>query len=398
LRARAQSRETKESLGQLYVYYGHRVCQLDTYLQQNGLEATLASLDRLKLFPLADAEGTVSWYAGADTLPEEVYDQTDLWTFIRKSPEMVQASLASGNEAEAQKVLQGIRAYQEKVAASVLPSASKMRAERLYVRIARPTVPFILCLTLGILLFVLGGVYTSKQRKTPSWILTAGTVVALLVWIYLTVVIGVRWYVSGTGPYVGRYNVMMLMAWLATLAVLLLNRRLPLVQPLGFLLAGFTMLLASRAGTDLQIMPLMPVLRSPLLSIHVLSMMLSYTLFGLVALNGVMGLTVSSSVARDQLRDISLVVLYPAVFLLAFGTFLGAVWANISWGSYWAWDPKETWALVTLLVYSFALHQGSVKVFQNPRFFHAFTLAAFLCVLVTYFGVNLILGGMHSYA
>ena len=142
---------------------------------------------------------------------------------------------------------------------------------------------------------------------------------------------------------------MMLMAWFATLAILLLYRRFPLVEPLGFLLAGFTMLLASRESVSPQIMPLMPVLRSPLLSIHVVSMMMSYTLFGLVAFNGIMGVAVPSREAKESLRDVSLVVLYPAVFLLTFGTFLGAVWANISWGSYWAWDPKETWALVTML-------------------------------------------------
>jgi ABC-type transport system involved in cytochrome c biogenesis permease subunit len=95
---------------------------------------------------------------------------------------------------------------------------------------------------------------------------------------------------------------------------------------------------------------------------------------------------------------ISLIVLYPAVFLLAFGTFLGAVWANISWGNYWTWDPKETWALITLLVYSLALHGGSLKVLQNPRVFHIYCIIALLSVLITYFGVNLILGGIHSYA
>ena len=159
--------------------------------------------------------------------------------------------------------------------------------------------------------------------------------------------------------------------------------------------AGFTMLMASLSSANPQITHLMPVLQSPLLSIHVLSMMMSYTLFGLAALNGVMGLFIPAG--RQTLRDVSLVVLYPGVFLLIFGTFLGAVWANISWGSYWAWDPKETWALITILVYSFALHGGSLKVF-NPIFFHIYAILAFLSVLVTYFGVNLILGGMHAYA
>ena len=212
----------------------------------------------------------------------------------------------------------------------MLTSKAKVQANQLYMQIARPKAQFMLCLTLGIVLFVAGGVLISRKRKFPDWVLHGSAGIALLMWLYLTLVIGLRWYVSGTGPYVGRYNVMMLMAWFSTLAILLLYRRFPLVEPLGFLLAGFTMLLASRENVSPQIMPLMPVLRSPLLSIHVVSMMMSYTLFGLVAFNGIMGLAVPSREAKESLRDVSLVVLYPAVFLLTFGTFLGAVWANIS--------------------------------------------------------------------
>ncbi len=100
----------------------------------------------------------------------------------------------------------------------------------------------------------------------------------------------------------------------------------------------------------------------------------------------------------EKLRDLSTVLLYPAVFLLTFGIFLGAVWANISWGNYWAWDPKETWALITLLIYSVPLHQKSLGFLRNPKAFHLYCMLAFLSVLVTYFGVNMILGGMHSYA
>ena len=143
--------------------------------------------------------------------------------------------------------------------------------------------------------------------------------------------------------------------------------------------------------------PLLPVLRSPLLVFHVVAMIISYTIFGLMALIGITGLCVHNPKTKETLRDISLLILYPAVFLITFGTFLGAVWANISWGTYWGWDPKETWALITLLVYAFALHGGSIKAFRNPVFFHIYTIVAFISVLVTYFGVNLLLGGMHSY-
>jgi len=395
--ASAQGKEVKEALGDMYIYYGHRVCPLDTYLQEKGLEETLQNMDKLKIFPMEDESGKISWFSSTDDLPETVFSDEDLWTFVRKSPDVFRSYLESGEEAGAVEILRGIKAYQEKTAASVIPSASKVKGERLYIRIARPKVQFMLSLTLGILLFVLNCIFLSRRKRLPDWIKYGAAALALLLWIYLTVVIGLRWWVSGTGPYVGRYNVMMLMAWFATLAIVLLYRKFPLVQPLGFLVAGFTMLLASRASVSPQIMPLMPVLQSPLLSIHVLSMMLSYTLFGLVAFNGIMGVAVSRE-ASESLKDVSLVILYPAVFLLTFGTFLGAVWANISWGNYWAWDPKETWALVTMLVYSFTLHGGAIKAFRNPRFFHWYTIVAFISVLITYFGVNLILGGMHSYA
>ena len=142
---------------------------------------------------------------------------------------------------------------------------------------------------------------------------------------------------------------------------------------------------------------LMPVLRTPLLQVHVISIVLGYFIFFSLLAIGIAGLIVSRE-RSEKLRDLSTVLLYPAVFLLTFGIFLGAVWANISWGNYWAWDPKETWALITLLIYSVPLHQKSLGFLRNPKAFHLYCMLAFLSVLVTYFGVNMILGGMHSYA
>jgi len=99
-----------------------------------------------------------------------------------------------------------------------------------------------------------------------------------------------------------------------------------------------------------------------------------------------------------RLQDISTIMLYPAVALLAAGIIIGAVWADIAWGNYWSWDPKEVWALITLLVYAVPLHKTVWKSFQRPMFFHIYSILAFLSVLITYFGVNFLLGGMHSYA
>ena len=142
---------------------------------------------------------------------------------------------------------------------------------------------------------------------------------------------------------------------------------------------------------------LMPVLRTPLLQVHVISIVLSYFIFFSLLIIGIFGLAASAEKSA-RLRDLSLTLLYPGVFLITFGTFLGAVWANISWGNYWGWDPKETWALITLLIYSFPLHQSSDGFLGKPKAFHVYCILAFLSVLITYFGVNMLLGGMHSYA
>lgn len=373
--------------------------------EKEGIRMSAASGDAFKLFPIAFSDSVrvadpelpeVVWFSCDDDLPADL-DQ-DHWVFIRRSLDLIHDEVKAENWDEVIRIVRQIRKYQEKTAASVLPSDMHVRAERFYNRISRPMFPFMTSITLGILLFLISGILLSKDPTA----LRAGqhtlAVVSGTMFLYLTLVLGLRWYVSGHVPLAGSYSVMMLMAWLTSLGMTVSYRRFDLIQPLGFILAGFTMLVASLASANPQITHLMPVLQSPLLSIHVLTMMISYTLFGLVALNGMMGLFVGEGNGRERLRDVSLVILYPAIFLLTAGIFIGAVWANVSWGSYWAWDPKETWALITLLIYSATLHGGSLSRFRNPKFFHVFCILAFLSVLITYFGVNMLLGGMHAYA
>ena len=184
------------------------------------------------------------------------------------------------------------------------------------------------------------------------------------------------------------------------LAGILLNketgRRFPKFIKIGVPLALLVLLIVFGTGPFSPKAQLLPVLRSRLLLIHVTPIVLSYFLFLSIAVIGIIGLIRKD--CSERLMDLSLSLLYPAEFLIIFGTIIGSVWGNISWGSYWSWDPKETWALITLLVYGAALHGKYLKAFRNPRFFHLFLVIAFLCVLMTYFGVNLVLGGMHSYS
>lgn len=139
--------------------------------------------------------------------------------------------------------------------------------------------------------------------------------------------------------------------------------------------------------------PLQPVLQTPLLGIHVSVIMLAYTLFAVIMIDGILGLCIPKR--REQLMHLSQILLYPALFCLTAGIFIGAVWANMSWGRYWGWDPKETWALITMLVYAALMHVPFKKKYV---LYHVCSIIAFFFVLFTYFGVSYLLGGLHSYA
>lgn len=184
---------------------------------------------------------------------------------------------------------------------------------------------------------------------------------------------------------------------------MIVRSKLALIPSAALLLTGFTLLVSTFSTMNPAITSLMPVLVSPWLSSHVSLIMISYALFAFMMISGVTALilwrfkTESEGVVR-RLHYISLVLLYPALFALAAGIFIGAVWANVSWGRYWEWDPKEVWALITMMVYSIAFHTSLVPQLRKPLVFHIFSILAFLTVIMTYFGVNYLLGGMHSYS
>lgn len=196
------------------------------------------------------------------------------------------------------------------------------------------------------------------------------------------------------------YETMLFLAWSVLLITLLFMRKMPVMKAFGPLVASLCMLVSMLAMGSPQVTLLMPVLQSPLLTIHVALVMIAYALLALITLLSVQGLVQSLRHSHtgeaERTLALSQLLLYPAVTLLSFGIFVGAVWANISWGSYWSWDPKETWALITLMIYAIPLHKSffSVSAFRH----HLYILLSFLTVLMTYFGVNYFLSGMHSYA
>ena len=255
-------------------------------------------------------------------------------------------------------------------------------------------------LTVGLLAFfhlVYCGLRYASERSALSRRINRLFVAALYAaFLFQLFGYGLRWYVGGRIPLSNGYETMQFMALCTLLLACLFRRRFPFTVPFGFLLSGFALLVAHLGQMNPQITPLMPVLVSPWLSMHVSLIMMSYALFAFMMLNGILALCIRRH--GKMLMLLSRLLLYPANFFLGAGIFMGAVWANVSWGRYWAWDPKEVWALITFLVYGMAFHAKSLPAFRRPLFFHIYMIAAFLTVLMTYFGVNYILGGMHSYA
>ena len=278
-------------------------------------------------------------------------------------------------------------------------------AEALYNSMSDNRPLAITCLATGTILFVLFCINRKENRTRQilaSWI----KVIAWVTAAYLSLQIALRWHIGGHIPLSNGYETMVFMAWLSILMTPIAGNRVKEMLPFGYIACGLALLVSTFGDSTEQIAPLAPVLRSPLLSIHVVVIMISYTLLAFTMLNGVAALIINTTHKNTplanreiaELQRISTLMLYPAVFMLTAGIFIGAVWANISWGRYWGWDPKEVWALITMLVYSTTLHSSSIKAMHRPMFFHIYCIVAFLTVLITYFGVNFILGGMHSYA
>ena len=272
---------------------------------------------------------------------------------------------------------------------SVTPlSDVAVQAELIYNRIPFSKILFMFNLTLGFLSF---GWLLARGKWGNGW------QVALLVsLLFHAVGYVLRWYIGGRIPLSNGYETMQFLALCVLVVAYLLRRRFPFVVSFGFLLSGFTLLVAYLGQLNPQITPLVPVLVSPWLSTHVSCIMIAYALLAFIWLNALLGICVGRE--SERLMLFSRLLLYPAVFFLSAGIFIGAVWANVSWGRYWAWDPKEVWALVTLMAYALPLHAESLSCFRRSKFFHCYMLFAFLTVLMTYFGVNYFLGGMHSYA
>lgn len=356
----------------------------------------------MKIFPCRNIAGkTLEWYSQSDQLPQDM--DNDKWVFIRKSMSYVNEMIVMKKYNDACLLLEKIKKYQQKECDGLLPADNKFKAEKIYNQFDYSKSVAMACICIGLICFIYYCHCMASQKRTSRKAIIILNILLWIVFTYLSAAICLRGYVSNHLPLSNGFETMQFMAWCTLLLTFLLQRKFAMLLPFGFLLCGLTLMVSMLGESNPQITQLMPILQSPLLSIHVVVIMIAYSLLAFIMLNGVTAVILHQSQKEckeqiERLQIISQIILYPAIFLLAIGIFIGAVWANVSWGRYWGWDPKEVWALITMLVYALALHPRSLPWFHRTMFFHVFCITAFITVLITYFGVNFLLGGMHSYA
>ena len=320
----------------------------------------------------------------------------------------VDKALSSGKWSNADKALAKIATYQHKYGAAVYPSANKIKAELFY----NKTNVFEL---LWPLYFIMGFVLLFASfaniiyPKIKMKLLSRSALGLLIVFFLLhTMGLALRWYISGHAPWSNGFESMTYIAWATVLAGFIFSKHSPITLAATAILAGLILFVAHLSWMNPQVTNLVPVLNSYWLSIHVSMITASYGFLGLGALLGfitVLLYAIATEKNREQialsikeLNAINEMSLMVGLVLLTIGNFLGGVWANESWGRYWGWDPKETWALVTILVYAVVVHLRFIKSVYNEFNYSVISLLAFTSVLMTYFGVNYYLAGMHSYA
>lgn len=423
-------------------------------------EATVKALysgDLLKIYPLRDSTGRLGWYSQSDRLPEGIADEE--WLFVRKSMDYIFELVVNREYSKLSESLGKLRRFQESKMGESLPPAYRIKAERAYNALP-PLFPIAgTFLILGLVMLAVAmrrmvrdenngaissfvRVTSEESRKGPTnlvddgrtvtkrWRLSGifkivGVAASFVFFLVLTIVLGLLWVASGHIPFSNGAETMLTIAWTAMLASVLSFRKFPIMLPFGIIVASLATLVSAMGNANPAVTQLMPVLSSPLLSIHVSLMMLSYTVLAIIMVNGICGLVASlrhtsvsepvegsvfdhrsqvprqaqgASSASAKMARMSEALMYPALFLLGSGIIAGSIWANVSWGCYWNWDPKETWALITFLIASLGVHRTRRPFLMSPRAYHIYTLILSASVLFTYFGVNYLLGGMHSYA
>jgi cytochrome c-type biogenesis protein CcsB len=362
----------------------------------------------LKFFPIPDHPDS-KWISPMEFNKDiDPADANNARALFSSYLEKLRAGIETGNYTEANTALQKIKDYQSKEGTELIPSQTKVNIEILYNKINIFKSLFPVYMLLGMILFGFFFVQIFKPALEFKFIVNLLVGILVICFVLQTIGLGLRWYIAGHAPWSNGYESMIYISWATMLAGFIFMKKSAIILSVTSLLAGVTLLTAHMSWMNPEITNLVPVLKSYWLTIHVATITASY---GFLALGGLTAfLNLMIMIFRNKqnalrvnltLKELSLIIelsFTVGLILLVIGNFLGGIWANESWGRYWGWDPKETWSLVTIIVYSFILHMRLIPGLRNTFSFNFLSMFAFSSVLMTYFGVNYYLSGLHSYA
>lgn len=347
-----------------------------------------------------------TWYAPGDDL--SAFSEADS-IFITQSfghyLSEVQEALRSGDWSRADAALGVIEDYQWENDKASLIHPDKLKAEYRYNQwdlFNRVKVGYFIT---GGLLLIIALMQLLREKRWKRYVAIVLTVSVVLLFLCHIFGMGMRWYISGYAPWSNSYETMVYVSWSTVLAGFIFGRKSLLTRALATLFGGVILFVAALNWMDPQINTLVPVLKSPWLMFHVAVIVAAYGFFGISFLLGITNLSIMAFSKNNprlpyRIKELSIInnlSLLVGVVLMTTGTFLGAIWANESWGRYWGWDPKETWALISIVVYTMVTHLHLVKRWNSLWLFNLLSVFAFSSVLMTYLGVNYFLSGMHSY-
>jgi cytochrome c-type biogenesis protein CcsB len=338
------------------------------------------------------SEALAGQYAGNDSLAH---------VFLRYL-----SALQQSNYGEAGAMLKQLD--QNQLQEELLPKPSKKKLEIFYNKINMFPRLAKWYGIIGVLLMIIQFMLISNPRKLYRRGFNLGVAILSLGFALHSLGLATRWYISGHAPMSNGYESMIFVSWVTLLAGLIFVKRSGYAMALTSILAALSLMVAGMSNMNPEITNLVPVLKSPWLTIHVTVIMAGYGFLGLASIMGLLNVTLFAILTPrnkakmkeviSQVTRVNHLTMIVGLYFMTAGVFLGGVWANESWGRYWGWDPKETWALITVLVYAFVTHMHRVPGLRGQFAFNLGSFIGYASVLMTYFGVNYFLGGIHSYA
>lgn len=363
----------------------------------------------LRIYPIPKDVNN-KWVSQPETLNAS-FKGTDS-VFVRQSLpvylQLLQESKESGDYSQANKVLDGIKKFQRKHGSDVTPAKDKIDLEiaynklSIFVKLSK----YYGYVSLFLMLFVILQIFFDK--KAFVYIIKTLIAIVLCLFIFHTLGLLARWYISGNAPWSNAYESIIYVAWATMLFGLFLGRKSSLTIGATAFLVSVILMFAHQNWLDPEIANLQPVLNSWWLLVHVSIIVASYGPFSLGMILGIVSLLLiiftnknNKKKISSNLREITIInemSLTVGLVMLTVGNFLGGMWANESWGRYWGWDPKETWALISIMIYAFVLHLRLIPGLKSKYTFNLWSVIAYASIMMTYFGVNFYLSGLHSYA